>query len=199
MILEYLNDNFIKYLCTFQLSEKEIRKINSKFFPLLLKKRETFCEIGQHCNCLGILMEGLLYASYKNSETEEIVSRFFYVPDNFIVSSFESFFHRVEVNETITAIEDSQFFCISHDDLETLYKEVPQMNSIVRKLVEQSYVKAMQRLYILQTMDPKQRVEKFFTEHRQLIGRLQVYHISSYLAMHRNRYTEYIKVVNKWE
>lgn len=188
-----LDDTLVKYLDSFNLTFDDAEKIASKFYPLSLRKGETFCKRGQNLNSMGILLNGLLYASYNISETKEKVSRFFYVPDNFIVSSFESFTQRERAKETITALESSQLLCVSFDDCEQLYKEIPSMNTIGRKLAEQSYIKAMYRIYCLHAFDAKQRIQHFYKEHRQLILRVQVGHIASYLDMNRNRYTEIVK------
>jgi CRP-like cAMP-binding protein len=152
------------------------------------------------CNKIGILVSGLLYAYYFTEDGEQKVSRFFYIPKNdnelmstSVVTSFESFRHGINSNETITAIEKSKLYCISKNDLEKLYDEIPEMNYVGREIAEHGYIQTLQRVHSLQAVKNEQRFMKFFKEAPELFPRLKIQHITSYLAMNRNEYSKYMK------
>lgn len=163
---------------------------------IALKKGEHFCRAGKICDRLGILIEGLLYANFKTSSGKPNVSRFFYYPNNFIVTSFESFKYQKYTNETITAIEPSQILYFTNKGLNELSETVPAINKVIRDIAEDSYILAMQRIHDLQALNMKERIEKFFSNNRTLYNKVNKIQIASYLRVNRNDLT---KTVNQIE
>lgn len=190
----------VKYFESFNISSKNIQLIISSMQPLTIDKGENFSEHGKVCNKIGILVSGLLYAYYFTEEGEQKVSRFFYIPRNdselmstSVVTSFESFRLGINSNETITAIEKSELYCISKNDLEKLYEEIPEMNYIGREIAEHGYIQTLQRVHSLQAVTNEQRFLKFFKDSPELFPRLKIQHITSYLGMNRNEYSKLMK------
>lgn len=179
-------------------SDETISKITSVLSPLHLTKGEKFCVKGKYSTEIGLLISGMLIATYiKAEETEPVVSRFYYVPKNMVVSSFESFHTQTRTNETIEALEDSYLMTIKRKDLYALYDEIPEMNKIGRQIAEQSYIPALQRIHQLQTMTTEQRFKQFRIEHSEIISKLKVNHICSYMGVHRNSWARYSKILKK--
>jgi CRP-like cAMP-binding protein len=169
------------------IATEHIEKISSVLQPMQLKKGDTFSQIGKRADKLGILIDGLLVAKYEMSNSaEEIISRFFYSPRNIIVASFESFYSGTKSNETIEAIEDSYLTTVTSEDLNRLYKQIPEMNKIGRLLAEQSYILALQRIHQLQAMSVEERLKDFYLCHPQLANRVKVQHLCSYIGTNRN-------------
>lgn len=189
-IKEVISASFARY----NLHINEVELICSKIKPLHLRKGEKFSQSRRVCKQLGILVNGLLYAAYESENADnEIVSRFFYKPQNIIVSSFESFSTGQPANESIVSIEDSLIFCIQKEDLDDLYKQIAAMNVIGREMAEQSYTQALNRIHVLQTMSVDQRIEEFFNKNIQLVNRVQRQHLASYLGTNRNAISKHLK------
>lgn len=182
----------LNYFQKFKLSSNNVSKISSILKPLHIKKGETFSEIGKKTNRLGILVSGLLYARYESMVSEDdVVSRFFYVPRNIIVTSFESFYNGTIANETIEAIEESYLLYVEKVELYKLYESIPEMNIIGRELAEQSYIQALQRIHDLQALTVEERVKAFFKDHSEIYNRVQRKHLCSYLGTNRNSLARY--------
>ena len=175
------------------LSEKEAEKIASFFEIQTVEKNEIFSHKGQPCKKLGVLVSGLLCASYDTPKKTNEISRFMFLPDDFIVADFESFTREIPARETITAIEKSELLVISYENVLKLYKAVPKMNYIGREIAEHAYIKAMHRIYDLQVLKAEDRVEKFFKSHPSFYNRVGKQEIASYLRMNRNLITKYFK------
>lgn len=181
-----------QYLQENGLTPQSANEIKSHFEPLHLKKGELFCQSGKLTNRLGVLFNGLLCAKYETAiSAKETISRFYYQPKNIVVVSFDSFKNKTPANETIEAIEESFLFCLSKESLHSLYETVPEMNSLGRKMAEQSYVQALKRIHDLQTLNVKQRLDKFYIDHPELYGVIQIQHLCSYLGIDRNAYARY--------
>lgn len=162
--------------------------------PILLKKGEVFLDYGELNRKIGILVSGLMYASYTSESGHEWISRFYYIPDNGIVSSHESFMTGSESHEIIRAYEDSEVICIERSEYEELLESNPELHRLVRIMAEESYVQALRRVHTLQSLTASQRVKIFVQEHSEIVSRVQRQHVASYLGIHRNIFT---RILNK--
>jgi CRP-like cAMP-binding protein len=192
-LAEAFNYIISAYLKDVQINEREAKQIVSFFKLITVEKDEVFCKKGQVNTKLGILLSGLLSATYETPKQTNEVSRFFFLPDNFIVADFESFTRQTPARETIIALEKSEMLVISSSEMQRLYREVPKMNFVGRELAELSYIRAMHRIYDLQVLNAEGRVKKFFQDHPSFYNRVGKQEIASYLRMNRNLITKYFK------
>lgn len=162
--------------------------------PVVLKKGETFVNYGEQNRKLALLLKGLLYATYTAENGQEWISRFYYTPDNCIVSSHETFMNGRKSCESIRAYEDSELICIERAEYDALLDSHPQLERMVRIMAEESYVQALNRIHTLQSLSASQRVKKFMNEHAEIVSRVQRQHVASYLGIHRNIFT---RILNK--
>ena len=191
-IKEQLTILLKSYLTDFKIKLKDIDKIAAKMHPLTLEKGDIFLTEGQTCRKLGVLVNGLLQAYYGIDKTN--ISRFFYTPNNMIVTSFDSFKYQKPSNETIIALEQSTLFYFDFYELNKLYQEVPAMNIIGRDLAEDSYINALHRIHQLQSLEAKERTKLFYQNSSELLPpRLEIQQIASYLKIHRNHVGKYFK------
>ncbi len=181
------------FLSDVRVTEKEAMQIVSFFKLITVEKDEVFCKKGQINTKLGVLLSGLLSASYETPKKSDEISRFFFLPENFIVADFESFTKLTPATETIVALEKSELLVSNYADMRRLYKAVPKMNYIGREVAEMSYIRAMHRIYDLQVLNAEGRVKKFFKDHPSFYNRVGKQEIASYLRMNRNLITKYFK------
>lgn len=187
-------DKVNELLKQYGLSGNEISKIISIFKFEELKKGDKFLLEGKKSNRIGLLLDGLLIAYYTNQSGEKNISRFYYSPENLIVVDFESFIQDTKSNECIEAFEDTYLVIIEKDDLYDLYKEFPILNNVGRYIAEESYIKALRKIKLLQTANAKGRIIELQNQSPELFTKLPSSYIASYLGMHRNTYN---KAINK--
>jgi CRP-like cAMP-binding protein len=169
-----------------------LEKYNFKNKPLVIKRGESFIDYGEKTRRIGILISGLLYATYVSDAGTEWVSRFFYPPNNFIVSNHDGFYFGKISSECIKAYEDSELIPIEKEEFKTLLNSDREFERTVRILAEESYIQAMARIHSFQSLDAEQRIRKFFNENPELGKKLQRQHIASYLGIHRNILTRFL-------
>jgi len=194
---ENISEEIERILSGFKIDKRELLEIFTRLKYLELKKGELFCKVGKPCDKLGILIQGLLMAKFETDKGKLNVSRFFYSPDNMIVTSFESFKTRKTNNESIIALEDSKLFYLTLEDLEQLYESAPSTNKIARHFAEESYITLLQRIHDLQILKNNERIEKFYLKQKQLFNRVSKIHIASYLRVNRDDLTRTINKLNK--
>lgn len=160
--------------------------------PVDLKKGGSFIGYGEKTKRIGILIDGLLYSSYLADSGTEWISRFFFPPNNFIVSNHRGFYSGKDSTESIRAYEDSRLIYIEKEEFKYLLDHNPKFERTVRILAEESYIQAMDRVHSFQSLNAEQRIRKFFDEYPELGKKLQRQHIASYLGIHRNILTRFL-------
>lgn len=181
-----------KVISRYNLTLELISKLNLKHEPVYLKKGDSFIDYGQQTNKIGILVSGLLYATYVSETGTEWISRFFFPPNNFIVSNHRGFYSGKDSTESIKAYEDSKILYFDKEEFKELLDTNPEFERTVRILAEESYIQAMDRIHSFQSLDAEQRIRKFFAENPELGKKLQRQHIASYLGIHRNILTRFL-------
>lgn len=175
-----------KIISRFEHTLKLIDSFELKSDPVVLKKGELFIDYGDKNTKIGILLDGLLYASYLADSGTEWVSRFFFPPNNFIVSNHRGFVLGKDSSEAIRAYEDSRLIYIEKEEFKALLDTNHKFERTVRILAEESYIQAMDRIHSFQSLNAEQRIRKFLEEYPELTQKLQRQHIASYLGIHRN-------------
>ena len=179
-------------LKTSLITQAERQLISSHLNFITLKKGEHFSKAGKICDRLGILDDGLLYANFQTEKEKLCVSRFFFHPQNIIVTSFDSFKNKTYSNETITAITTSTLYYFNSKDLEKLTDQITGIDKVIRHLAEESYILALQRIHDLQVLNTRERVQKFFLNNSELFNLASKIHLASYLRVHRNDLSKFI-------
>jgi CRP-like cAMP-binding protein len=175
-----------KIIKRYKLTLELINSMDLKNSTVLLKKGDSFIDYGQRTKKIGILIEGLLYATYLSDGGSEWISRFFFPPNNFIVSNHQGFYDGKDSTESIKAYEDSTLLYIEKEEFKDLLDNHPKFERTVRILAEESYIQAMERIHSFQSLNAEQRIRKFLNEYPELAQKLQRQHIASYLGIHRN-------------
>lgn len=175
-----------KIISRYKLTLDLIESLDLKNNPVDLKKGDYFIDYGEKTKKIGILIEGFLYANYLSDGGTEWISRFFFPPNNFIVSNHQGFYLGKNSTESIRAYEDSKLIYIEKEEFKTLLDNHPKFERTVRILAEESYIQAMERIHSFQSLNAEQRIRKFLREYPELALKLQRQHIASYLGIHRN-------------
>lgn len=181
-----------KVISRYNLTLELLRELELKNKPAQLKRGESFIDYGEKTQKIGILINGLMYSTYIAESGTEWVSRFFFPPNNFIVSNHRSFYLGKNSSESIRAYEDSELLCIEKEEFKFLLDNNPRFERTVRILAEESYVQAIERIHSFQSLNAEQRIRKFFDEYPELGKKLQRQHIASYLGIHRNILTRFL-------
>lgn len=180
-----------KIISRYKLTLELLDQFQLKNKPVILHKGQSFIDFGERTKKIGILIDGLLYSVYVSETGVEWVSRFFFPPNNFIVSNHHGFYSGDNSTESIRAYEDSKLIYIEKDEFKYLLDNNQKFERTVRILAEESYIQALDRVHSFQSLNAEQRIRKFFDEYPELGRKLQRQHIASYLGIHRNILTRF--------
>jgi CRP/FNR family transcriptional regulator, anaerobic regulatory protein len=162
------------------LNESDFLRIVKNAKLVKWPKKTQILDIGQICNEMYFIIKGCLRLYYLK-DIKEINCFFFH--EGLFCTAFGSFMMQRESNQIMETVEETICLCITFDELQVLYQEVPAMNTLVRKILEERYTNAHDIIssYILDT--PEERFEMFHKKYPVLINRLPEYHIASYLGI----------------
>lgn len=144
------------------------------------KSGEIILSQGDTNKHLYFLEKGLVRAFYYKDE-KELTSWIF--PESTLFISVYSFLTQTPSFETIEAIEDSKIYFISYSKLQELYNQYLDLNVVGRKLTEMYYIQMAERATNLRMVDSKTRYENFIENYPNLINRIPLGYVASYLGM----------------
>ncbi|MGB1019191.1 MAG: Crp/Fnr family transcriptional regulator [Chitinophagales bacterium] len=168
----------ISYFIDLSLEEKEFIMKSFKFKSL--KKKEQLCSLGSISKEVYFVKSGLLRLYYLHKGNE--ITAFLF-SENLFASAFPSFLEQKPSEQVLEALENTEVFFISKDNLEQLYKDVPKFNIVTRKLAEQRFINA-QRFFVSHlTQTPEERYRQFSQNFPDLIQRVPQHIIASFLGI----------------
>ncbi|HNV27504.1 MAG TPA: Crp/Fnr family transcriptional regulator [Cyclobacteriaceae bacterium] len=158
--------------------EKEI--LESAFtFRQIPKKCKLVCK-GEVATELYFINKGLIRLYYTKAE-EEITG--FIFKENLFASSYDSFLRKEPSIQTLESMEDCEILVITHDNLEDLYKVLPKINILTRKVAEQRFINSQQILSSFLLESPEERYRRFEIQHKDLLQRVPQNVIASFLGI----------------
>jgi CRP-like cAMP-binding protein len=149
----------------------EIREYPKK--TLLLKEGQT-----SHHACF--VFKGLARAYYLH-DGREVTSRF--MDEGFMITSWSSFYTRTPGYEFIETLEDTELGCMHYNDLQGLFRDVPEFNIVGRKLTEYYFFLSEQRTQMLRKHTAEEKYAFFVQQYPDLLQRVPLKYIATYLGM----------------
>jgi CRP-like cAMP-binding protein len=134
------------------------------------------------CNDLGLVVKGIFRIYYNDPVTSEEKNIFFFSENQFVVS-FRSFITRYPCYYYIEAMEDSELIVIAYNELNSLYDSHPNWGKFGRLLAELFFNYSQARTEEFLFNSPEERYVKMLDEHPNIVNRIPIYHISSYLGI----------------
>jgi CRP-like cAMP-binding protein len=174
-------DGFLSFLQKIQpLSLEAFNAILSLCSLVPIQKNQNLQEIGQRCKTIYFVKDGLARIFYLKDGVE--VTEYFAFENDLIIRA-ESLFTKKPSRKAIQALEDTVFIGIPADLLFSLFDVYPQIERLFRKIIEQAYVHAVNRMEAIQFHSAEERYAQLLEEKPDLIKRIPLKHIASYLGI----------------
>lgn len=143
-------------------------------------KGEYLVQQGNVCNYVSFINHGLLRMYYL-VDGKERINEFF--KEGEYCSDYRSFLLREPSATSIRAIEDTEVVDISFNDLQNLYKQIPEANIIGRLVAEELFIDICRRTTCEVNADAATRYDNLIAESPWLLQRVPQYMIASYLGI----------------
>lgn len=99
------------------------------------------------------------------------------------MTSLLSFVTRKPGMENIQLIEDCKLWAVTYDDLQHLYQNYPDINTLGRIMNERYYVMLEERFVCNHFKEARERYENLLAQAPHILQRVPLGHVASYLGM----------------
>ncbi len=178
MVYETLKKQILSFS---SFSDDELDLIISKFNPNTFKQKEYILSEGKISSNIYFIVNGLVRNFYLR-DGKEITT--YLATDNEFICAYSSFITQSKSIESMQCIEETETLSISYNQMQELYKQIPNWQIIGRILAEQNYICVADRLMRLQSVPAKEKYLEFLSvSSEKLIQRTPLIHIASYLGI----------------
>jgi CRP-like cAMP-binding protein len=179
----------LEFLCStaeaagWPLSEGCLKRLSEIVKTTSLKRDEFLLREGQVCKNLYFIHKGLLKCFYVLHDDIPVSDWFFGEMETIV--SIDSFYDQVPSEDFIQALEDTDLFYISYDDLESLYKDFIEFN-VIGRILTNKYLRIWHRqARNIRMLTAEERYLFLLAKQPELINRVPVRDLASYLDMSR--------------
>lgn len=171
-----------EYILRFgNLNQQQIDFMSSKAVEIDLAKDEYFSEAGKIASQVGFIIEGILRVCYYNNQGEEITK--YFIEENNLVVDLESFDNEICSSTYVQAITDCKLIVFSRKDWLELLQTIVGWEAIVHKIISRALIQKVERRSPLVSEDATTRYLKFMEIYPNVINRIPLSYIASYLGV----------------
>lgn len=173
-LLEYIN-KFIN------LSVEEETILLSKVVHRNYLKDQYIAQQGDICKNVNFIISGCTKTFYMDLEGQEHIVMFSI--EDWWTSDLGSFITQTPADFNVQCIESTQLIQFTYDNLEELYKEIPKLERLFRKIVERAFAASQKRIIRNFSLTAKERYQIFKKTNPKIDQRVPQYMIASYLGV----------------
>jgi CRP-like cAMP-binding protein len=163
------------------LNLQQIDFMKSKAAEINFQKDEYFSEAGKIANQVGFVVDGILRVCYYNNEGEEITK--YFIEENNLVVDLESFDNQICSSTYVQSVTDCKMIVFSRKDWQELLQTIVGWDAIVHKIISRALMQKVERRSPLVTEDATTRYLKFLEIYPNVVNRIPLSYIASYLGM----------------
>lgn len=165
------------------LTDEKFNLIVAKSKLITLPRKEMICRQGDICNLKIFVAKGLL-RNYSISEdgSEHILQ---FVNEMSWTTDPESFYTNTPSKLNIETLEPSEIFIFNLNDFHQLREEIPTLSIFIEELLTKKTMEINNRLLVNISNTPEDKYLHFIKNHPDLLNRVPLHMIASYLGMSR--------------
>ncbi len=163
-----------------EFDEEELFYFLKLLKPRMLNKNDFILEAGEICKTMVIVNRGGLRYFSLNDKGEQ--SNWFAFEGEWL-GDYESFLTRQPSSHFIQAIEATEIFSLSYDDMQQLYAKGVKYERFGRLIAENLFIKAERSRNELTSLPAEQRYLNLIKDHPDILKRIPVQHIATYLGI----------------
>jgi CRP-like cAMP-binding protein len=162
------------------LSQEIEQQLEKMLLPVPVPKYTILVKEGDPCDYIYFILEGA-FRSYREMDGKDITT--WISTENEFITAISAYFQKVPALKNVEALEDSFLLAIHRDDLQVLIRKYPEMNNVLRIFYEEYYLAAEERAYVARIRDAEGKYKRLLETYPDLIKRLPLKYIASYLGM----------------
>lgn len=162
------------------LSEDDWHNFSTKLSRQAFAKKAILLRNGQTENYLSFIEKGIIrfYIPGVNNDLT-----FSFAFENSFVSAYDSFLAQTPSQYCVETLTDTVLWRMSHEGLQTVYRETAAGNTIGRKAGEELFLKKAQRELSLLNETAEERYLKILREQPRMLQHIPLKYIASYIGV----------------
>lgn len=174
--------SFLKYISKYiNLTHAEETLLLSKIRFRNYLKEQYMVQQGDVCRNVNFIISGCTKTFYMDTEGQEHIVMF--AVENWWTSDLGSFITQKPADFNTQCIESTEVVQFTYENLEVLYKEIPKLDRLFRKITERAYVASQKRIVRNFSLTAKERYVIFKAAYPEINKRVPQYMIASYLGI----------------
>lgn len=152
-----------------------------------LSKRESYSKgkvilsPGEICRKIYLIEKGILRFYYYDEQGKDITHHFIFEGD--LVTEVHSFFNLEKSEYYIETLEDTDVHTHTLEDFEYMVSNFPEVEKMARIIFMEFVLEFGEKIKDLQFRDAKTRYENLLHKHPDILQRINLGHIASYLGI----------------
>lgn len=175
---DLLLGNIAKHIA---LTASDEKLLVSKFNHLQVARRELLVKQGEPCRHIFFILSGGIRAFHTAGDGRE--STIMFGIQDWWITDMNCFVNQKPALLSLEALEESTLMCLSWDDMEALYAEIPQFERYMRILMQNAYIREQQRALENITYSTEERYQRFISKYPFISKRFTQKQIASYLGV----------------
>ncbi|MET1260700.1 Crp/Fnr family transcriptional regulator [Flagellimonas sp. DF-77] len=163
------------------LSERDIERFCGYFKARSLAKKAYLLKEGQRCRHYFFIRKGLLRSYFTDEKGKEVITSF--AIERWWLTDIEGLSLQQPASVNIQALEETELWAISFDELETASREIPGIDRLFRIIAERRMVALQRRHYHYLRKSSQERYAMIMKELPGFVQRIPQYMLASYLDM----------------
>lgn len=163
------------------LTDTDIQRITGRATLRHIHRNELLLQEGQICRHKIFILKGLLRTFGTTTDGSEHVLQF--SPELSWTLDVESYDRQTPAQFNIAAIENSDILLWGKTDFDFLLADIPALQALAQQLVSNNIYNSRQRLLTTLGGSPQEKYEDFVRNFPDLLPRLPLHMIASYLGM----------------
>ena len=176
-------NNFLTYINQFsKLTEEAIEDIKKIALPFSFPKKHLLIPKLSQCQYLYYIEKGLARAYFYHNGKE--ITDWFGM-ENIIIGPTVKNFSVKDTLHSVELLEDTEIVRISFQDLENLFQKHHDIERLGRQIAIQTILHLQYKIDSLQLLSARERYDDFLQRYPNLINRIPLGYIASYLGMNQ--------------
>ena len=177
-----MHPEFEKYLiANTSLTEDSIRNIGNNATNKTLRRNELLLQAGDICRHKVFIAKGLLRTYSIDTNGNEHILQF--SPEHTWTLDVESYDKEIPSLINIGAIEPTEVLLWPKDEFNRLLNEVPELSKLSQQIISRNIYYSRQRMLTTLSGTPEEKYDDFIQRFPNLLSRLSLRMIASYLGM----------------
>jgi CRP-like cAMP-binding protein len=165
------------------LTSEELKQVEMVTLTKRLRKRQYLLQEGDNSPYNCFVAKGCLRLYRVDEDGAEHILRF--AIENWWMADYESYNSGNPSKCNIDALEDSELLLIKKEDLDALYKAIPNLQSFREKLEARSFDASQNRIMSIISNTAEKRYDNFIKSYPQIYNRVPLHMIASFLGVSR--------------